>query len=100
MIQSVDNLKLQRWRELDATDVLIAIAEHAKQDASFRERTAAGTTRWHAAAGGREYELLCIGPKFFDTRARVGGGGAVDLAMHLYDQDFKRAVRLLRDKGL
>jgi len=45
---------------------------------------------------GRDFELLTTGLKWFDTRANVGGGGSIDLAMHLLQLDFKQAVRKLR----
>ena len=44
----------------------------------------------------RNFELLLTGPKFYDTRQKRGGGGAIDLVMHLYQIDFKKAVDRLR----
>ncbi|MBZ3343388.1 hypothetical protein IPR00_22095, partial [Xanthomonas perforans] len=38
-------------------------------------------------------ELLATGPKWYDTRAEKGGGGAIDLAMHLLRLDFVSAVK-------
>jgi hypothetical protein len=38
--------------------------------------------------------------KFFDTRAEKGGGGAIDLAMHLFRIDLKAATGLLGKKNL
>ncbi len=43
---------------------------------------------------------LCTGPRFFDTGAGHGGGGAIDMVMHLFRVDFNLAAALLRDKGL
>ena len=97
---SVDNLTLKRWRELDAVVVLAALADHIKQDRTFSPTASHRSTRWHVLVGGRDWELLCTGPKFWDTRTGHGGGGAVDLAMHLYRISFKAAVSLLREKGL
>ncbi len=98
--RTVDNLTLIRWRVLDAVVVLGAIADHLKQDAEFRPLQSQGTTRWHASVAGHDHEILCAGPQFFDTRANHGGGGAVDLVMHLLGVDFKRAVKVLRDRRL
>lgn len=36
------------------------------------------------------------GPKFYDTRQKRGGGGAIDLAMYVYGLDFKAAVGRLK----
>lgn len=96
----VDNLTLTRWRTLDAVVVLRAIADHLKQDAEFRPRLSHDTTRWHASVAGHDYEVLCTGPRFLDTRANRGGGGAVDLVMHVLGVDFKRAVKVLQDQRL
>jgi integrase len=97
---SRDNSELVRWRSLNAQDVLSVLADYAKQDCDFKPRTSHRSTRWHATANGFEFEILCTGPKFLDTRGGKGGGGAVDLAMHLLGLDFKQAICLLRCKGV
>jgi hypothetical protein len=93
-------LTLTRWQTIDAVVVLCALAEHAKQDVEFRPRPSHCTTRWHASVAGVDYEILCTGPKFLDTRANQGGGGAIDLAMHLLGLNFKQAVSILRGTQL
>lgn len=96
----MDNSSLVRWRSLDANIVLAAIADHAKEDSSFVPSAAMGTTRWHASVFGRDVELLLLGPKFWNTRERVGGGGAIDMVMHLAGVNFKAATRILVEKSL
>lgn len=96
----VDNSALEHWRSLDCVVVLHAFADHLKEDRAFVPRRRAGATRWHVSATGVDYELLCTGPRFFDTRAGRGGGGAVDLVTHMFQVDFRHAVALLRRKGL
>ncbi|MDT6995072.1 hypothetical protein [Burkholderia cenocepacia] len=98
--KAVDNFELQRWRALSAAEALSAIADYAKIDASFRPLKSATSTRWHATVGDLHFEILCTGPKFWDTRNKAGGCGAVDLAMHLLSIDFKHAAAMLRTKGL
>lgn len=97
---SVDNSTLKRWRDLDAIVVLNALADHIKLDRTFQPTTSRLSTRWIVHAAGREWEMLCTGPKFWDTRAERGGGGAIDLVMHLHRIPFKAAVALLKEKGL
>jgi hypothetical protein len=87
---------LKQWRELDALYVIGRLGCYAKQDPSFIPIKAKRTTRYHVAANGHDWELLITGSKFWDIRAGKGGGGAIDLAMHLFDLDFKRAKRMLR----
>jgi len=96
----VEEADLSRWRTMSASRALAALADHAKKDVSFVPVKDAGTERWHATVCSREFELLLTGPKFFDTRAEKGGGGAVDLAGHLFCTDFRGAVAYLRQKGL
>ena len=85
---------------MDAAVALAALSDYCKQNSSFVPRISQLTTRWHAHVAGYDVEVLCTGPKFFDTRAKKGGGGALDLTMHLAKLDFKQAVALLRAKGL
>lgn len=90
---------LEKLRSLAAAQVVCACANHAKRDVTFEPTTATETERWHVNAGGREFELLLQGPKFYDTRSKQGGGGAIDLVMHLYSLNFMEAVALLKEAG-
>ena len=96
----VDNKVLDRWQQLDASKVLLAVADYAKEDGSFVPAKNAATTRWHARVRQSEFELLLTGPKFWDTRFNRGGGGAVDLVMHLHECHFKPAAAFLTERGL
>ncbi|KVE22170.1 hypothetical protein WI93_22000 [Burkholderia vietnamiensis] len=93
----VDNSELQRLRGLHALAVLHLLATHVKFDRGFQPRVARSTQRVHVNAAGADWELLVDGPKFYDTRTCKGGGGAIDLVMHLWRVPFKRAVSMLRD---
>jgi hypothetical protein len=95
-VPRVDETELQRWRVLPAALLISRSAAHAKRDTTFVSVKGKGTERWHANIGGREYELIADGPKFYDTRAKRGGGGAVDLVMYTRHVDFRGAVELLR----
>lgn len=91
---------LARLRGLDAHVVLPLVCVHAKRDVTFVPLKSPTSQRWHCCASGSEFELLLTGPKWFDTRARQGGGGAIDLVMALLRLPFVDAVRLLLSKGL
>jgi hypothetical protein len=97
---AVDKSLLERWRSLDAVDVVSALADYAKRDPSFVPIKSTTSERWHVSVCGRDFELLLTGPKFWDTRESAGGGGAVDLAMHLAGLRFKDAVRLLVERRI
>lgn len=96
----MDNSSLERWRSLDAVLVLRAFADYAKQDPTFVPIKTPNTARWHATVLGQDLELLVTGPRFWNTRKNVGGGGAIDLVMHLAGVDFKAAVSMLRERQL
>ena len=95
-MRPVPEASLARWRALDAADVLVALAEHAKCDRTFVPAKSGSSTRWHATVAGTDFELVLTGPKFWDTRANVGGGGALDLVLHLVGGNFKQAVGKLQ----
>lgn len=96
----MDKSTLHRWQHLDAIAVLMAIAEHAKRDATFVPIKDPRTSRWHATVDGHDVELLMTGAKFWDPQRHTGGGGAIDLLQHLCGADFKTATRRLRKLGL
>ena len=96
----VEDTELRRWRALPANQLLMRVATFAKRDGTFEPVKSTGTERWHANVEGREYELVTDGPKFFDTRAKRGGGGAVDLVMHVHHLDFQAATALVRLLGV
>lgn len=99
-MKRVDRTTLARLQALPAVDVVLCLADFAKEDPTFQPVHSHSTTRWHVTAAGIEYELLLTGSKFWDTRAQVGGGGAIDLVMHLVRTDFRGAVSELLRRGL
>lgn len=99
-MKRLDEAALARWRSLPAIDVLLSFASFAKEDRTYKPVDARITSRWHATVAQSEFELLLTGPKFWDTRAKAGGGGAIDLVMHLTGSDFRAAVRELHARGL
>lgn len=90
---------LARWRSLDALEALRFLADYVKEDATFKPTHSSSTRRVHATAAGADWELLVDGPKFYDTRAKTGGGGAIDLVMHLWRVPFKKAATKLQRAG-
>lgn len=95
----IDNLKLERYRSFPADVILVAVADHAKLDPTFKPIKNSESARWHASIAGKEFEFVLTGSKFWDTRAEIGGAGAVDLVMHLMGLSFRKAVRVV-DKVL
>jgi hypothetical protein len=92
--------ELQRLRQIPAALALAALATYAKRDSTFVPTKSLTTERWYVTVGSYQFELLLNGPKFYDTRTKVGGGGAIDLAIHLHRLSFVDAVGLLRKRGV
>ena len=74
---------LQRLRAIPLESVLAASG--AKRDHQDK-------AKWHTALGA----ISVTGMKFMNWNQGRGGGGAIDLAMHLNGLDFKAAVDWLR----
>ncbi len=86
---------LTRLREMPASDALELLATYVKVDPTYVPIKADHSRRWHVCTVHGEFELLTTGPKWYDTRARRGGGGAIDLAMHVLGLSFVDAVKHL-----
>jgi hypothetical protein len=57
------------------------------------ERDRRDKSKWHTEQG----PLSVSGPKFMNWRRAAGGGGAIDLVMHLAEVDFRTAVSWLEE---
>jgi len=84
---------------MPASSTLALLGTHIKIDRDYVPVSAHTTQRVHVAAAGHEWEVLLCGPKFYDTRARKGGGGAIDLVTHLWGVPFRQAVKMLTEAG-
>lgn len=100
MARSFDSATLVRLRQVPLAEALQALDVYFKPDPSFEPVKDASTQRWMVNAAGADFELLVTDLKWFDTRAGKGGGGAIDLCMHLLGLDFVGAVKLLVRAGL
>ncbi len=89
---------LTRLREMPAGDALTLVAIHVKADPTYLPVKSCHSRRWHVHTRRGEFEILTIGPKWYDTRARQGGGGAIDLAMHVLGLSFVAAVKHLTNE--
>ena len=86
---------LASLRDLPSEAVLAYLAVELKPDPTFVPIKDAGSRRWYAHTAHGDFEILTTGPKWYDTRARKGGGGAIDLAMHVLGLSFVDAVKHL-----
>jgi hypothetical protein len=97
--RSFSPIVLSRLRELPSELVLSRLSIELKSDTTFRSLRRPASRRWHALTARGEFEILTTGPKWYDTRARKGGGGAIDLAMHLLGLSFVDSVKFLTERA-
>ncbi len=90
---------LTRLREMPAGDVLALLAIHLQVDPTYLPLKTDRSRRWHVRTTRGEFEILTTGPKWYDTRTRQGGGGAIDLAMHVLGLSFVDAVKHLTEEA-
>ena len=72
-------------------DELRGVALEKVLEKSGSRRDKSDSSKWRTPRG----PVSTTGPKFMNWKLGVGGGGAIDLAMHLLDCDFKTALRWL-----
>jgi hypothetical protein len=89
---------LARLRNLPLEEILPALAIYCKADPTYAPLKDPHSHRWHVRSACGEYEILTTGPKWYDTRQKKGGGGAIDLAMHLLQVPFVEAVKQLIER--
>jgi hypothetical protein len=95
MRKSFRTTTLVHLRETPSDVALRSLAIFCKADASYFPIRDSNSRRWHVRTESGEFEILTTGVKWFDPRAKVGGGGAIDLAMHILQVSFVDAVKIL-----
>lgn len=76
----------------DRLDQLRRVSLPAVLRETGAQRDRCDKAKWHTPKGA----ISITGMKFMNWHQSRGGGGAIDLAMHLNDLDFKRAVAWLQ----
>ena len=100
MTRSFDQKRLARLRDVPLQLALESLGLYVAVDRDFVPIKDSRTLRWVVTVEYGNVELLVTDLKWFDTREGKGGGGAIDLAMHLLRIDFVQAVKRLGAAGL
>jgi len=98
--RSFDDETLAWVREMPLSQVLNWLSDHGKlfwrRDSDFMPEKDKRTVRLYLSSpSGFAWEVLVTGLKWYDVRAGKGGGGSIDLVMHLLGINFAAAVKLL-----
>jgi hypothetical protein len=95
--------EVKRARSVPLLAVLAHVAAYVKEDLEYAPRnTSRESRRFHASCNGCDFRLILTGEKWFDelvegTSSKRGGGGAIDLVMHLTGMNFVLAVKACLD---
>lgn len=98
MPRSFTREALTRVRNIPSEEALSLLATFCKADSTYVPVKDPRSRRWHVCTACGDFEILTTGLKWFDTRAMKGGGGAIDLAMHLLQLTFVDAVKRLLER--
>ena len=98
--KSFNNEMLARVRAMPLLQVLDKLRDDGKlfyrRDLDFVPEKDRKTVRlFLSSSSGFAWEVLVTDLKWYDVRAAKGGGGGIDLVMHLLGVDFVAAVKLL-----
>ena len=98
--KTFDDETLRSAREMPLSQVLDRLRDDGRlfwrRDRDFVPEKDTRTVRLNLSSpSGLAWELLVTGLKWYDVRAMKGGGGGIDLVMHLQSVDFVHAVKLL-----
>jgi hypothetical protein len=97
--RSFSRATLASLRDIPSEEALTLLAIYCKADPLYVPVKDPLSRRWHVLTACGEFEILTTGPaKWYDTRAKKGGGGAIDLAMHLLQVSFVDAVKRLAER--
>lgn len=95
-----DAESIHRARSVPLLKVLTHVSDYLKEDHDYTARDpSVGSRRFQVNCHKRDYRLLLTGEKWLDElvdrgTAGRGGGGAIDLVMHLTGANFVQAVKL------
>jgi hypothetical protein len=87
--------QIAKVRATPLETVLERLGFYVSRDSAFQPRLNKRTVSLFVSDNNDVHELIVTGEKWFDKRENVGGGGAIDLVMHLKKVSFSGAVRFL-----
>lgn len=90
-----DDAFLERLRGVPVLDALSDLGLYWKLDPNYQPVKNVNTKRLYVSVGSNVVEVLLTDQKWYDPRLNLGGGGCIDLTMHLLKLDFVHAVKAL-----
>lgn len=88
---------IDKLRKISLEEVAEALSYYCKVDTRFVPIKDKKTKLYNIVTPRGEFHIIVTGEKWFDEQRKVGGGGAIDLIMHITKFDFVRSVKVLND---
>lgn len=91
---------VQKARCVPLLTVLSYVGDYVKEDRDYTPGDpSVGSRRFHVNCSKRDFRLILTGEKWLDelvdrNAGNCGGGGAIDLVMHLQGLNFVQAVKV------
>lgn len=91
---------IQQARNVPLLKALRHVCDYIKEDRDYVPRNErSGSRRFHVNCSKRDFRLILTGEKWIDeltdrNAGSRGGGGAIDLVMHLQGLSFVQAVKV------
>lgn len=87
--------QLAALRAMPLESVFKKLELYYTKDPDYKPRKDLSGVRYNISVEQQVFEILVTGIRWYDMREKKGGGGAIDLTMHLLSLDFRSAVKLL-----
>lgn len=94
--KSFDSVFLADLRHIPIQELLTKLGLYCKIDTDFLSIKNKNTKRLHISVGNSVFEIIITGQKWYDQRQAKGGGGCIDLVMHILKLPFVKAVKKIK----
>lgn len=93
---SIDPDLVSRLRSLPVEKMARILGLHFKQDKSYEPTKFPNSKCYHISLENQVFEIIVTGLKWYSVHRKFGGGGAIDLTMHIFNDSFTRAYNRLK----
>lgn len=90
-----DEELVTRFRVMTVEQTARILGLYCKQDKNYESTAHRNSKCYHISKDGEVFEIIVTQLKWYSTHRRYGGGGGIDLTMHLYGETFKAALTRL-----
>lgn len=93
--KAFDEELITRFRVMTVEQTARVLGLYCKQDKDYESSHYRNSKCFHISKDGEVFEIIVSQLKWYSTHRRFGGGGGIDLTIHLYGESFKAALTRL-----